>query len=53
MTDGYGFELAVCAEMVFPDEPFERRVHIIHDLGFSVEIWTLLRSLRLAPDSLR
>jgi hydroxypyruvate isomerase len=39
MSDGYGFELAVCAEMVFRDEPFERRVHIIRDLGFSVEIW--------------
>jgi hydroxypyruvate isomerase len=39
MSDAYGFELAVCAEMVFRDEPFERRVHIIHELGFAVEIW--------------
>jgi hydroxypyruvate isomerase len=39
MSEGYGFELAVCAEMVFRDESFERRVHIIQDLGFSVEIW--------------
>ena len=39
MSDSYGFVLAVCAEMVFRDEPFERRVHIIHDLGFAVEIW--------------
>ena len=39
MSDSYGFVLAVCAEMVFRNEPFERRIHIIHDLGFAVEIW--------------
>lgn len=31
--------LAVCAEMVFTDLPFEERVRRIHDLGFAVEIW--------------
>jgi hydroxypyruvate isomerase len=36
---GYGFTLAVCAEMVFVDEPIEDRVRRIHDLGFAVEIW--------------
>jgi hydroxypyruvate isomerase len=39
MSGGYGFTLAVCAEMVFLDEPIEERVRIIHDLGFAVEIW--------------
>jgi hydroxypyruvate isomerase len=38
MTDN-GFTLAVCAEMVFRDEPIERRARLIHDLGFAVEIW--------------
>ncbi|QUH06315.1 TIM barrel protein [Saccharopolyspora erythraea] len=33
------FDLAVCAEMVFRDRPFEERVRRIHDLGFQVEIW--------------
>src|SRR5215203_7502086 len=33
------FPLAVCAEMVFLDLPFEERVHRIDDLGFAVEIW--------------
>jgi hydroxypyruvate isomerase len=33
------FDLAVCAEMVFLDLPFEERVRRIHDLGFMVEIW--------------
>jgi hydroxypyruvate isomerase len=36
---GYGFTLAVCAEMVFTDLPVEERVLRIHDLGFAVEIW--------------
>ena len=36
---GYGFTLAVCAEMVFRDEPIEQRARRIHDLGFAVEIW--------------
>ena len=31
--------LAVCAEMVFRDRPFEERVQLLHDLGFAVEIW--------------
>ena len=39
MSAGYGFTLAVCAEMVFRDRPFEERVRRIHDLGFAVEIW--------------
>lgn len=34
------FELAVCAEMVFTDLPFLERVRRIHDLGFSVELWS-------------
>lgn len=38
-ADGYGFTLAVCAEMVFRDEPIEERARRIHDLGFAVEIW--------------
>lgn len=33
------FPLAVCAEMVFLDLPFEERVRRISDLGFAVEIW--------------
>jgi hydroxypyruvate isomerase len=36
---GYGFTLAVCAEMVFREQPLEERVRTIHDLGFAVEIW--------------
>jgi hydroxypyruvate isomerase len=36
---GYGFTLAVCAEMVFTDLPFVERVARIDDLGFAVEIW--------------
>ena len=39
MSGGYGFTLAVCAEMVFLDKPVEERVRILHDLGFAVEIW--------------
>ena len=39
MSGGYGFTLAVCAEMVFLDRPIEERVRIIRDLGFAVEIW--------------
>jgi hydroxypyruvate isomerase len=34
------FPLAVCAEMVFLDLPFEERVRRISDLGFAVEIWS-------------
>jgi hydroxypyruvate isomerase len=33
------FPLAVCAEMVFLDLPFEERVRRIDDLGFAVEVW--------------
>lgn len=33
------FPLAVCAEMVFLDLPFEERVCRISDLGFAVEMW--------------
>jgi len=39
MSGGYGFTLAVCAEMVFRDKPIGERVRLIHDLGFAVEIW--------------
>jgi hydroxypyruvate isomerase len=31
--------LAVCAEMVFLDLPFEERVRRISELGFEVEVW--------------
>ena len=34
------FPLAVCAEMVFLDLPFEERVRRITDLDFAVEIWS-------------
>jgi hydroxypyruvate isomerase len=34
------FPLAVSAEMVFLDLPFEERVHRITDLGFAVEMWS-------------
>lgn len=33
------FPLAVCAEMVFVELPFEERVRRIHELGFAVELW--------------
>jgi hydroxypyruvate isomerase len=33
------FDLAVCAEMVFLDLPFEQRVRRIAEYGFQVEIW--------------
>ena len=33
------FRLAVSAEMVFLDLPFEERVRRIDELGFEVEIW--------------
>jgi hydroxypyruvate isomerase len=39
MSGRYGFTLAVCAEMVFRDLPFEQRVRTIDGLGFAVEIW--------------
>jgi len=34
-----GYQLSVCAEMVFLDLPFIERVKRIHALGFGVEIW--------------
>ena len=34
-----GFALAVCAEMIFVDEPFVERVRRLDSLGFAVEIW--------------
>ena len=34
-----GYRLAVCAEMVFLDLPFEERVRRIDALGFEVEMW--------------
>jgi hydroxypyruvate isomerase len=37
------FELAVCAEMVFLDLPFEKRVRRIAESGFQVEIWNWTR----------
>jgi hydroxypyruvate isomerase len=35
-----GFDLAVCAEMVFTDLPILDRVRRIDNLGFAVEIWS-------------
>lgn len=35
-----GYQLSVCAEMVFLDLPFVERVKRIHELGFGVEIWS-------------
>jgi hydroxypyruvate isomerase len=37
------FDLAVCAEMVFLDLPFEQRVRRIAESGFQVEIWNWTR----------
>lgn len=34
-----GYQLSVCAEMVFLDLPLLERVKRIHELGFGVEIW--------------
>lgn len=34
-----GYQLSVCAEMVFLDLPFVERVKRIHELDFGVEIW--------------
>jgi hydroxypyruvate isomerase len=39
MSGRSAFRLAVCAEMVFLDLPFEERVRRISELGFEVEIW--------------
>ncbi|MCG7596032.1 TIM barrel protein [Mycobacterium sp. PSTR-4-N] len=35
-----GFQLSVCAEMVFRDHPIIERVKRIHERGFAVEIWS-------------
>ena len=35
--------LAVCAEMVFRDQPIDERARRIHELGFGVEIWDWTR----------
>jgi hydroxypyruvate isomerase len=35
-----GYQLAVCAEMVFTDLPITERARRIADLGFAVEIWS-------------
>jgi hydroxypyruvate isomerase len=43
MDTGSSYRLAVCAEMVFLDLPFEDRVRRIGDLGFEVEIWDWTR----------
>jgi len=40
---GSSYRLAVSAEMVFLDLPFEDRVRRISDLGFEVEIWDWTR----------
>ncbi|MFG2023708.1 TIM barrel protein [Streptomyces sp. NPDC048825] len=37
------YTLAVCAEMVFLDLPFDERARRIHDAGFQVEIWDWTR----------
>src|SRR5918999_5242934 len=37
---GREFDLAVSAEMVFLDLPFEERVRRISDLGFAMEMWS-------------
>lgn len=39
MVSGMSFDLAVSAEMVFLDLPFQERVRAIHEFGFAVEIW--------------
>jgi hydroxypyruvate isomerase len=39
-SDEPAFPLAVSAEMVFLDLPFEERVRRITDLGFAVEMWS-------------
>ncbi len=33
------FDLAVCSEMVFLDQPIEDRIRRLDELGFAVEIW--------------
>jgi hydroxypyruvate isomerase len=43
MDTGSSYRLAVSAEMVFLDLPFEERVRRLADLGFEVEIWDWTR----------
>ncbi len=38
-----GFALAVCAEMVFTDQPILDRIRRIDELGFAIEIWDWTR----------
>ena len=38
-SSGYGFTLAVCAEMIFLEKPIQERISLIHALGFAAEIW--------------
>src|ERR671921_2245075 len=40
---GSSYQLAVSAEMVFTDLPFEERLSRLDDLGFQVEIWDWTR----------
>ena len=42
-STGSSYRLAVSAEMVFLDLPFEERVRRIADLGYEVEIWDWTR----------
>ncbi|MGO3700013.1 MULTISPECIES: TIM barrel protein [Halomonas] len=42
-TSSSPFTLAVCAEMVFCDQPMIERVKRIDELGFNVEIWDWTR----------
>jgi hydroxypyruvate isomerase len=37
------YTLAVCAEMVFLDQPIQERARRIHEAGFQVEIWDWTR----------
>jgi hydroxypyruvate isomerase len=39
MSSSYDFTLSVCSEMVYLDEPIEKRVSLIHEQGFAAEIW--------------
>jgi hydroxypyruvate isomerase len=43
INTGSSYRLAVSAEMVFVDLPFEERVRRISDAGFDVEIWDWTR----------
>ncbi|GAA4700445.1 TIM barrel protein [Pseudonocardia yuanmonensis] len=43
VTTGSGYRLAVSAEMLFLDLPFEERVRRLADRGYEVEIWDWTR----------